>query len=78
VYYQPASDTNQFIINSGAGQVSGGWAGMIYAPGAQIVIDGTLSTWLLVVAKDLLFNSSSSVNDASSNFPGYAHAVLAE
>jgi Flp pilus assembly protein TadG len=76
--YQPASNTQQFIINSGTSQTSGGWAGMIYVPGGEIVIDGVMSSWLLVVADDILLNSSSKINDSNSAFPNFTHAVLAE
>jgi hypothetical protein len=76
--YQPANNTQQFIINSGTSQTSGGWAGMIYVPGGEIVIDGVMSSWLLVVADDILLNSSSKVNDSSAAFPNFTHAVLAE
>jgi len=51
---------------------------MLYLPAGQIMIDGALSNWLMVVAHDITFNSGSSVNDASSSFPGYGHAVLVE
>jgi hypothetical protein len=74
--FQPSSNGNQFIVNSGP--TNDNMAGMIYVPGGTIMIDGALSTWLMVVGHDIVFNSGSSVNDASSSFPGYGHAVLVE
>jgi hypothetical protein len=73
--YQPASNSGQFTINSGSG--SQGWSGMIYLPGAEAIVDGALSNWLLVVAYDVLLNGGG-VNDPNAAFPNYSRAVLAE
>jgi hypothetical protein len=76
--YQPASNTNQFIINAQSGSSSGGWAGMIYVPGATLILDGQMSTWMMVVADDITINGTASISDSNSTFPNFAHAVLAE
>jgi hypothetical protein len=75
--YQPTSNTSQFILN---GSSSGSWAGMVYVPKAQLIVDGgQLTNSLLLVGDDLLFNGGSGINVQSSAFPGYlGHAVLAE
>lgn len=76
VFYQPSSNTSQFTINGGSS--SAGFQGMIYAPTSDIIVDGALSTWVLVVCDDITLNSSSSVNVSSSTFPVGGHAVLVE
>jgi hypothetical protein len=75
--YQPASNNSQFILNGSSG---GNWAGMTYLPSAEIIVDGgKVTTSMLLVADDFLFNSNSAVNVPTSAFPGYAgHAVLSE
>jgi len=78
VYYQAASDDASFTINSSS-QTGGGWAGMIYAPSSQVVVDGPLSNWLLLVGDDVTLDGTSSVNVPDASFPGIVgHAVLAE
>jgi hypothetical protein len=75
--YQPSSNTNQFILN---GTTAGSWAGMVYVPGAQLIVDGgEMTISLLLVANQILFNGTSGINVPTSSFPGYGgHAVLAE
>ncbi|MGP6157770.1 MAG: pilus assembly protein TadG-related protein [Vulcanimicrobiaceae bacterium] len=75
--YQPSSDTGQFILN---GTSTGSWAGMVYLPAAQLIIDGgEFTNSLLLVADDILLNAATAVNVPSSSFPGLGgHAVLAE
>jgi hypothetical protein len=77
LYYQPASNTNSFTLNGASG---GNWAGMTYLPGAELIVDGgQLNNSLLLVANDLLFNSTTDINVPTAAFPGYGgHAVLAE
>jgi len=75
--YQPASNTNQFILN---GSTNGSWAGMIYVPNSTVIVDGgSLTSSLLLVADDLTFNSNTTINVPTAAISGYSgHAVLAE
>lgn len=73
--FQPSTNSSQFHINTTAGQ---GWQGMLYFPSANMMIDGALSSWLLVVANSITLNSDSGVNDSDSAFPVGGHAVLVE
>ena len=77
--YGSSNFTSDFHINSGPSGPNGSYAGGIYLPNSKIIVDGTLSTWLLVVGKAVVLNSDSTVNDASSNFPGLTRpAALVE
>ncbi len=75
--YQPSSNSGQFILT---GTSAGSWAGMVYLPGATLIVDGgKLTNSLLLVANDIVLNAATAVNVPTSSFPGYAgHAVLAE
>jgi len=75
--YQPASNSGQFILN---GTASGNWGGLVYVPAGEIIVDGgQITSSLLLIGYDLLFNGTSGINVSSSAFPGYAgHAVLSE
>ena len=73
LFYQNPADTNAFIAN-GSG---GGYAGMVYFPGAQVTLNGTLSQWLLVVGSTVVINGSGT-NVPSAAFPGFGRSVLAE
>jgi hypothetical protein len=78
LYYQAAGDASTLEIPSSS-QSSGGWAGMIYAPSSSVVVDGPLSTWLLLVGHDVTLDGTSDVNVPTATFPGIiGHAVLAE
>jgi hypothetical protein len=72
--YQSPSNTSGFTLNgSGAGL-----AGLLYFPTANVVVNGALSTWLLLVASTILINGSG-VNVPSAAFPvSIGHAVLGE
>jgi hypothetical protein len=71
--YQNPADSSAFTTNgSGAG-----YAGMMYFPTSQIVINGTISQWLLIVGSTVTINGSGT-NVASSAFPGWGRSVLAE
>ena len=73
LFYQNPADTNAFVAN-GSG---GGYAGMVYFPGAQVTLNGTLSQWLLVVGSTVVINGSGT-NVPSASFPGFGRSVLAE
>jgi hypothetical protein len=75
--YQPASNTSQFTLNGSSG---GNWGGMIYLPGTTLIVDGgSITSSLLIVANDLLFNSTTNINVPTATLTGYSgHAVLAE
>jgi hypothetical protein len=70
LFYQPASNGSPFHINSGPAGPNGAFAGAMYLPSGTITIDGTISTWALIVAKDIILNSDSTINVPSSSFPG--------
>jgi hypothetical protein len=73
LFYQNPADASAFVAN-GSG---GGYAGMIYFPGSQITLNGTLSQWLLVVGSTVLINGSGT-NVPTAAFPGWGRSVLAE
>jgi hypothetical protein len=62
--------TASLNINHGATGPQGAFAGAIYIPNSTLIVDGVLSTWLLVVAHDVVLNSDSSVSDSTNSFPG--------
>jgi len=77
LFYQPASDTNQFILNGSGG--GGSWSGMVYVPTGTIMVDGTPSLSLpLLVAGSITLNGSSGLSIPNSSFPLYGHPVLGE
>lgn len=71
--YQVAGDSSNVVLN-GSGT---GLGGAVYAPGAQITLNGGLSTWLLAIGDTVLVNGSG-LNVPSADFPGLGHFVLAE
>jgi len=74
--YMPSSNTSGLTINGGSG---GGWAGMMYLPGGNLIVDGGLSSWVLTVANQITFNGSPSISIPTAALPGFnGHAVLAE
>jgi hypothetical protein len=77
LYYQPATNTGTLTLNDMSG---GNWAGMTYLPGAKMIVDGgQITNSLLLVANDLIFNSTTAIDVPTAAFPGYGgHAVLAE
>jgi hypothetical protein len=77
LFYQPASDTNQFILN-GTG-TNGSWSGMIYLPTGSVTVDGSPALGLpLLVAGSITLNGSSGITITNPTFPLYGHPVLAE
>jgi hypothetical protein len=72
--YQPASNTTAFVYNGSSGP---GLAGALYFPSTSVTINGSLSSWLLVVGYTVTINGSG-VNVGSNAFPGFTHVVLAE
>jgi hypothetical protein len=74
LFYQAPSDTNPFTYNGSGGA---GIAGMVYVPGGPVVINGSLTQWMLIVGNTVTLNGSG-INVGSSAFPGFLHIVLAE
>lgn len=72
IYQNPAN--TQPITANGSG---GGYSGMLYLPAAQLTINGSGSTMLLIVADTILVNGSG-LSVPSAAFPGFGHAVLSE
>jgi hypothetical protein len=74
--YQPVANTSQMDLNGGT--TSGGWGGMVYLPGASVIVDGAISQWMMLVADGITLNSDSKVNEGTSAFPVGLRAVLVE
>jgi hypothetical protein len=67
--YQPSGDTNSMTFNGSAAAVL---TGLVYTPGATIILDGTSTTLTEVVAKDVLINAKGTLtfNGSSSSSGG--------
>ena len=74
--YQPVANTTQFHINSGSSPGTGVYAGTLYFPGTEMIIDGKYSSWTLAIADDILFNGGGTTSQAPGT--GLSHVVLAE
>jgi hypothetical protein len=74
LFYQVSSDASSFSYNGSGGS---GLAGALYFPGAPVVLNGSLTTWLLVVGSTVTLNGSGA-NVADSGFAVFMHIVLAE
>jgi hypothetical protein len=55
VIFQPSSDGNSMTFNGSAPAVL---TGLVYAPGGQVILDGTSTTLTDIVAKDITINAS--------------------
>ncbi len=74
--YQPVANTTQFHLNSGPSSGGGIYAGMLYFPGTEMIIDGKYCQWSLAVANDFLFNSGGTSTQQNSVI--FSRAALAE
>lgn len=74
-YYQPLSNTNTVGQSGNAGTLT--FSGGFYAPGATVILDGSLSSYTFLVAKAIDLNGAVlSATGLGSGTSG--HAVLAE
>jgi hypothetical protein len=53
--FQPTSDTNSMTFNGSAAAVL---TGLVYAPGGEVILDGTSTTLSDIVASQILINAS--------------------